>query len=76
MLFNDNADKAAGRARDRHPIPAGSIAKVQQVDELARQTQRAAVVAVDEAAAARPAAVVPPPRFRRGGPACSGLRLR
>ena len=55
LLYNDRADKAAGRARERHPVPAAVQARVRQVDDVARRALRAAVCAVEASAAARPA---------------------
>ena len=54
LHYNDCADRVAGRARDRFPVPAELVNHVQRVDGLAGRAFLAAAASVDEAAAARP----------------------
>ena len=53
LHYNDMADGAARRARDRFPVPAWAQRRIQAVDSLARRTLRATVEVLDEAPPAR-----------------------
>ena len=53
MAYNDHADKAATRARRRHPVPVEEVARVKRIDCLARRALLAAVEAVQAAGDAR-----------------------
>ena len=54
LLHNDRADKAAGRARQRHPVPTAAVDRVKRVGKLAKRTLRAAVEAVEAAGRCHP----------------------
>ena len=54
LTYNDRADAAAGRARDRHPVSAQSVARVHAVDSVARRALHASVEALEGAFAAAP----------------------
>ena len=61
LVYNEHADKAAGRAKNRHPVPRTAVERIGRVDALARQSLKAAAQAVEDAALALPAG-----RGRRG----------
>ena len=54
LLYNDRADAAAARARDRHPVPAACVNRLKAVDGVARRVLHASVAALEGAFAAAP----------------------
>ena len=46
LTYNDRADQAATRTRVRHSVPREAVARVRQVDDLARRALKAAAEVV------------------------------